>query len=98
MEKFTAFLKKMAGRADYLLHHIVAAYILMLAFSVLVHILHWGWALLFSSCMAICALIVKEVYDYFHSRCHNAEREDMHAGILAVLIIDILLIITFGFT
>lgn len=97
MKTFIAFLKQMASRADYLLHHIVAGYILLLVFAILAHIIPWGWAMLAADAVAFLALLLKEGYDYFHQDKHSVEKEDILSGALAVAVIDILIVMTFAF-
>lgn len=97
MKKFIAFLKKIAGRADYLLHHLAAAYIVLLVFAVLVHCIHWGWAMLAGDGAAIVALVLKEVYDYFHPESNSVERADIQSGLLAVIYVDIIIAVIFLF-
>lgn len=85
----------MAGRADYLLHHIVAEDISLLALAVLHHFLPWGWALLSANLAAALALVLKGVYDYFHPDTHSVEMMDLQSGLLSLAFLDIVAVILF---
>ena len=97
MKKIIAFFKLMARRADYLLHHIAAEDILLLVFAVLVHFLPWGCALGLADAAAAVALILKEVYDYFHPDTQSVEIMDIQSGLAAIIYADLIIVGIFAF-
>lgn len=97
MKKFIAFLQKICRRADYLLHHVAAEDIALLAFAILVHCLPWGWAMLAADGAAVFALLLKEVYDYFHPDSQSVELMDIESGLLAIAYVDVIIAAIFLF-
>ncbi len=97
MKGFIAFLKLMAKRADYLLHHLAAEDIVLIVFAILVHFLPWVGAMGLADLAAIAALILKEVYDYFHPDTQAVELNDIFSGLLAIAKVNVILAAVFIF-
>lgn len=97
MKKFYELLKLISRRADLLLHHVAGEDIALLAFALLVHFLPWGWALAAADLAAIAALILKEVYDYFHPDTHSVELVDIQSGVLGIIWINLMIVAIFAF-
>ena len=96
MKRIIAFFKLIGRRANYLLHHVAAEDIALLVFAIICHFLQWGWALLVADMAAVAALILKEVYDYFHPDTQSVERMDIYSGLLAIAYVDIIIVAIFA--
>lgn len=79
---------------DKLLHDYCAALICLFAFAILFRCtVPFWWAVLIASCVALLALVGKEIYDYFHKEGHSVELADILWGLFGIAKIDLALII-----
>jgi hypothetical protein len=79
---------------DKLLHDYAGELISMYFFAFLIFLGFWK-ALLIADLVAACALVGKEVYDYFHPDGHSVEWKDVVFGLFGVLKFDVAALIGF---
>lgn len=80
---------------DKLLHDYAGELLAMYFFAILIFLGFWR-ALGISNLVAICGLIGKEVYDYFHPDGHSVEWKDVAFGLFGVAKFDIAALIGFA--
>lgn len=80
---------------DKLLHDYAGELIAMYFFAVLIWLGFWR-ALGFSNLVAICFLVGKEVWDYFHPAGHSVEWKDVLWGMFGIAKFDVAALIGFA--
>ena len=97
MKRIIEFYKLISRRADYLLHHVAAEDIYLLILAITIHFLPWYWAMATADAAAVLALVLKEVYDYFHPDTQSVELMDIQSGLVALVYVNIITVGIFAF-
>ena len=87
--------KQLFNQVDKLKHFIAIAALMELLVTIFLFIVPLWANIVISSFLSIAIIFLKEYYDYKHPDTHSANKDDVYAGLIAVICVDLQCILFF---